>query len=194
MLPSSALKPTKHLFAIWFICISMAGAGQSGAEQQTMAAPNGSAPQHAGPDGFSICPFESSPHAKSPREALAAMKIGSCQPLTDQAMQSFGLSSSQTTLVATLQSFAVKQNFDLFQQIAKAKSLAAPKPFVVTDDYSDYWFPDAENPDNVPLGIHLRYWKENGKPELYQMTYTVDGNEGHFTVLWNRAALTAPQP
>jgi hypothetical protein len=34
--------------------------------------------------------------------------------------------------------------------------------------------------------------KENAKPELYQMTYTVDGSEGHFTVLWNRVLRTPP--
>ena len=38
----------------------------------------------------------------------------------------------------------------------------------------------------------LRYMKENAKPELYQMTYTVDGSEGHFTVLWNRVLRTPP--
>ena len=56
----------------------------------------------------------------------------------------------------------------------------------------DYWFPDTAHPSNVELGVHLRYMKENAKPELYQMTYTVDGSEGHFTVLWNRVLRTPP--
>jgi len=150
------------------------------------ASPSGSSP-HVGPDGFSICPF-----ASSPRGVLQST-IGPCQPLTDQTMQSLGLSSSQTAIVATLQSFAVKPSLDLLQQMAKAKSLAEPKQFAAAGDYSDYWFPDAANPGNVELGIHLRYIKKNGSEQLYQMTYTVDGSDGHFTVLWNRAALTTPQ-
>ncbi len=101
-------------------------------------------------------------------------------------MQSFGLSASQATIVATLQSFAVKPGFNPLQPMTNATSLAVPKKFVAAGDYSDYWFPDAANPSNLELGVHLRYVKENAKPELYQMTYTVDGSEGHFTVLWNR--------
>jgi hypothetical protein len=73
-----------------------------------------------------------------------------------------------------------------------AQSLAVPKKFVAAGDYSDYWFPDAANPSNVELGVHLRYLKQNAKPELYQMTCTVDGSEGHFTVLWNRVLRTPP--
>lgn len=144
------------------------------------------AQQHVGFDGFSICPFANS--------ALGIMHstIGPCQPLTDRAMESFGLSASQIAIVTTLQSFAVKPNFDLLQQMAKAKSLSAPKQFAAAGEYSDYWFPDATDPSNVQLGIHLRYIRQNEKPDLYQMTYTVDGSEGHFTVLWNRIALTTP--
>jgi hypothetical protein len=107
-------------------------------------------------------------------------------------MQSFGLSASQATIVATLQSFAVKPGFNPLQPMANAQSLAVPKKFVAAGDYSDYWFPDAANPSNVELGVHLRYVKQNAKPELYQMTYTVDGSEGHFTVLWNRVLRTPP--
>ena len=58
-------------------------------------------------------------------------------------MQSFGLSASQATIVATLQSFAVQPGFDPFQPMANAKSLSAPKKFVAAGEYSDYWFPDA---------------------------------------------------
>jgi hypothetical protein len=104
----------------------------------------------------------------------------------------FGLSPSQTAIIATLQSFAVKPGFNPLQPMANAKSLAAPKKFVAAGDYSDYWFPDTAHPSNVELGVHLRYMKENAKPELYQMTYTVDGSEGHFTVLWNRVLRTPP--
>jgi hypothetical protein len=99
---------------------------------------------------------------------------------------------SQATIVATLQSFAVQPGFNPLQPMANAQSLAVPKKFVAAGDYSDYWFPDAANPSNVELGVHLRYMKQNAKPELYQMTYTVDGSEGHFTVLWNRVLRTPP--
>jgi hypothetical protein len=107
-------------------------------------------------------------------------------------MQSFGLSASQATIVATLQSFAVQPGFNPLQPMANAQSLAVPKKFVAAGDYSDYWFAEAANPSNVELGVHLRYMKQNAKPELYQMTYTVDGSEGHFTVLWNRVLRTPP--
>ena len=107
-------------------------------------------------------------------------------------MQSFGLSASQATIVATLQSFALQPGFNPLQPMANAQSLAVPKKFVAAGDYSDYWFPDAANPSNVELGVHLRYMKQNAKPELYQMTYTVDGSEGHFTVLWNCVLRTPP--
>jgi hypothetical protein len=141
---------------------------------------------HAGPDGFSICPFFSSPRG------VTHSTIGPCQPLSERTMQSLGLSAGQTAIVATLRSFAGTPSLDLLQQMANAKSLAPPQQFAAAGDYSDYWFPDATNPTNVELGIHLRYLSQNAKPELYQMTYAVDGDEGHFTVLWNRAALTTP--
>ncbi len=142
---------------------------------------------HVGPDGFSICPFFSSPRG------VTQSTIGPCQPLSDRAVQNLGLSAGQTAIVATLQSFAATPSLDLLQQMANAKSLAPPQQFAAAGDYSDYWFPDATNPSNVELGIHLRYLSQNAKPELYQMTYTVDGDEGHFTVLWNWVALTTPQ-
>ncbi len=142
---------------------------------------------HVGPDGFSICPFFSSPRG------VTRSTIGPCQPLSDRTMQSFGLSASQTDIVATLQSFAVAPRSELPQQMANTKSFAAPRQFAAVGDYSDYWFPDATNPSNVELGIHLRYVSQNGKPDLYQMTCAVDSDEGHFTVLWNRVALTTPQ-
>ena len=154
--------------------------------EETAAPPSQTESAHAGPDGFSICPFASS------AAGSLDSTIGPCHPLTGQAMQSFGLSASQATIFATLQSFAVKPGFNPLQPMANAKSLAAPKKFVAAGDYSDYWFPDAANPSNVELGVHLRYMKQNAKPELYQMTYTVDGSEGHFTVLWNRVLRTPP--
>jgi hypothetical protein len=144
------------------------------------------AQQHVGPDGFTICPFLSSSFG------VLNSTIGPCQPLSNRTLESFGLSSSQTAIVETLQSFAAKPTDDLLQQMANTKSLAAPQQFAATGHYSDYWFPDSANPSNVELGIHLRYLSQNAKPELYQMTYTVDGDEGHFTVLWNRSALTTP--
>jgi hypothetical protein len=55
-------------------------------------------------------------------------------------MQSFGLSASQATIVATLQSFAVQPGFNPLQPMANAQSLAVPKKFVAAGDYSDYWF------------------------------------------------------
>jgi hypothetical protein len=158
-----------------------------GVQAEETAAPSSQTESaHAGPDGFSICPFASS------APGSLDSTIGPCRPLTGRAMQSFGLSPSQTAIIATLQSFAVKPGFNPLQPMANAKSLAAPKKFVAAGDYSDYWFPDTAQPSNVELGVHLRYMKENAKPELYQMTYTVDGSEGHFTVLWNRVLRTPP--
>jgi hypothetical protein len=87
---------------------------------------------HAGPDGFSICPFAGS--AFGPLHST----IGPCQPLTGQSMQSFGLSASQAAIVAILQSIAVKPAFNPLQPMANAKSLAVPKIFVAAGDYSDY--------------------------------------------------------
>ena len=112
--------------------------------------------------------------------------IGPCQPLTEQAMRSFGLSASQNAIVATLQSFAKNPGFDLPPQVVNA-SLAAPRQFAAVGAFSDYWFSDVTDPGNVDLGIHLRYVTEDVKPRLFQMTYAVDGGEGHFSVLWNRA-------
>ena len=76
--------------------------------------------------------------------------------------------------------------------MTNATSLAVPKKFVAAGDYSDYWFPDAAKPSNLEPGVHLRYVRRTRKPELHQMTYTVDGSEGHFTVLWNRVLWTTP--
>ena len=53
----------------------------------------------------------------------------------------FGLSPSQTAIIATLQSFAVKPGFNPLQPMANAKSLAAPKKFVAAGDYSTTGFP-----------------------------------------------------
>jgi hypothetical protein len=39
-----------------------------------------------------------------------------------------------------------------------------------------------------------RHVGQNAKLELSQMTYTADGDEGDFTVPWNRTAVTTPAP
>jgi hypothetical protein len=56
-------------------------------------------------------------------------------------MQSFGLSASQATIVATLQSFAVQPGFNPLQPMANAQSLAVPKKFVAAGDYPTTGFP-----------------------------------------------------
>ena len=140
--------------------------------------------QYVDVDGFSICPSANS--ARGIRQS----NIGPCQPLTDAAMQAFGLSSGQKAIVAALQNFAANPGPGLLQRIASAKSLAEPTQFVATPNFSDHWLPDAADPDNVELGVHLRYAGENAKQELIQLTYTVDGSDGHFTVLWNRVLAT----
>ena len=119
-----------------------------GVQAEETAAPSSQTESaHAGPDGFSICPFASS------AAGSLDSTIGPCHPLTGQAMQSFGLSASQATIVATLRRLARLQSV---ATMANAKSLAVPKKFVAAGDYSDYWFPDAANPSNVELGVHLR--------------------------------------
>lgn len=67
---------------------------------------------HAGADGFSICPF-----ASSARGSVDST-IGPCQPMTAQAMESFGLSSGQAVIVPTLRDFAVKPRFNPLQSAA----------------------------------------------------------------------------
>jgi hypothetical protein len=141
--------------------------------------------QHASPDGFSICSFANS------GGKLMQSSLGACQTLTDQAMRSFGLSASQAAIVATLQSFTANPNFDLPPRVVNA-SLASPKQFAAVGAFTDYWYPDVTDPANVELGVHLIYVKEDAKPRLFAMTYAVDGVEGHFSVLWNRA-LASPR-
>ena len=141
--------------------------------------------QQASTDGFSICSFTNS-GGKLPQSILSA-----CEPLTDQAMRSFGLSANQATIVATLQGIAANPTVDRPPPIANA-SLAAPKPFAAAGAFSDYWFADVTAPANVELGVHLLHDTENAKPRLFQMTYAVDGSDGHFSVLWNRA-LASPR-
>lgn len=143
---------------------------------------------YTGPDGFGICPFANS------ALGVTHSTIGPCRPLTDQAMQSFGLAANQTGVVAILRSYAAKPAADLLQQLENTMSLAAPKQFAAAGRFSDYWFPDAADPSNVALGVHFRYVDEASKQQLFQMTYAVDGIDGHFTVIWNRvAAATPPQ-
>jgi hypothetical protein len=139
----------------------------------------------SGPDGFSICAFGGS--AAGPLKAT----IGPCQALTGEAMERFGLSASQLAIVASLQRFAIS-GFDPPQGATIAKSLAASMPFAAVGPYSDYWFPDVADPRNAELGVHMRYRVEDARPQLSQMTYAVDGRDGHFTVLWNRI-LMAPR-
>jgi hypothetical protein len=69
-------------------------------------------------------------------------------------------------------------------------SLAAARPFADVGALSDYWFPDPADPGNVAVGLHQLYMKEDESPRLTQMSYAVDGAEGHFTVLWNRALMS----
>jgi hypothetical protein len=139
--------------------------------------------QHVDSDGFSICSF-----TNSGGKVMQSI-IGQCQPLTDRAMQSFGLSASQIAIVATLQSIAANPGFDLPPQVVNA-SLAESRQFAAVGAFSDYWFPDVTTAGNVDLGVHLRYVTEDAKPRLLQMTYAVDGGEGHFSVLWNRALVS----
>ena len=161
-----------------------------GVQAEETAAPSSQTESaHAGPDGFSMSPR---PERRKLGCRLPGFNYRRLPPADRPGHESFGLSASQATIVATLQSFAVQPGFNPLQPMANAKSLAVPKKFVAAGDYSDYWFPDAANPSNVELGVHLRYMKQNAKPELYQMTYTVDGSEGHFTVLWNRVLRTPP--
>jgi hypothetical protein len=129
---------------------------------------------HAGPDGFSICPFVNA-------------DTGSCAPLTNQAVQSFGLSEPQAGVVAILKQFAVKPDAGLLEQLAK--TFAQPQSAASAGTYSDIWLAD-RGPGNAAsdcfiCGIHLRYRNK----ELYQMTYTV---EDKFTVLWNKPQASSP--
>jgi hypothetical protein len=73
------------------------------------------------------------------------------------------------------------------------KSLAPLREFAAAGEFSDYWFPDATDPGSVELGVHFRYDKGPAKSDSYQMTFAIDGADGHFTVLWNRIAVTPPQ-
>src|SRR5262249_45093394 len=84
---------------------------------------------YVGPDGFSICPF-----ANSDLGALRST-IGPCQPLTERAILDFDLSASQKAIVTVMQSFAAKPDPEFLQQMANAKSLAAPKQFAAAGKY-----------------------------------------------------------
>ena len=126
------------------------------------------AQEHAGADGFSLCPF---------------INAGSdaCVPLNDQAMQSAGLSQAQVNVIAILEQFAVKPDAALLEQLAQ--TFAQPRSGASAGAYSDIWLAErgADNAasDCFICGIHLRYRDK----ALYQITYTV---EGKFTVLWNQ--------
>jgi hypothetical protein len=139
--------------------------------------------QGYGPDGLSICAF-----TNSGGKAVRAV-IGPCRPLNDQTMRSFDLSASQTAIVATLPSLVANPVVELPPRAANT-SLAAARPFADVGALSDYWFPDPADPGNVAVGLHPLYMKEDESPRLTQMTYAVDGVEGHFTVLWNRALMS----
>jgi len=138
------------------------------------ASPSG-AQQHAGPDGFAICPFIDA-------------GTNACEPLTDQAEQRFGLTSEQAAIVALLKRFVAKPDESLLEQLGK--SFAPLQRPAAAGDYSDIWLADRQSGDNAPsacfiCGVHLRYLKY----DLYQLTYTV---EGKFTVIWNRAMVARP--
>ena len=124
-------------------------------------------------DGFSICRYVQS-------------ELGPCQPLTPATMQRFGLTSGQSALVTMLRNLAANPRRDLPPRLL-SKLLGTARPFAAVGAFSDVWFPDATNPTNAGLGVHVRYDMQNGKPQLFQMTYAVDGGDGHFSVLWNRA-------
>jgi len=142
--------------------------------------------QRVNPDGFSICAFSNS------GSKLPQSEFGRCQALSDQAMQSFGLSATQVAIVATLQRFAADPSLDRPPSQAIA-SLAAPKQFSAVAAFSDYWLADPADAANVEVGVHLLYTTEDdGKPRLSQLTYAVDGGAGHFSVLWNRV-LASPR-
>ena len=140
--------------------------------------------QHVDADGFSICSIANS------GGKLMQADIGPCQPLSEPAMQSFGLSAGQTAIVAALRGLAAGPGVDRSRVVFA--SLAPAQPFAAVGAFADDWFPDGTQPGNIDLGVHLRYKTEDAKPQLFQMTYAVDGDEGHFTVLWNRA-LASPR-
>ena len=142
--------------------------------------------QQINPDGFSICTFS------NPGGNILQLNIGPCQPLSDRAMQGFGLSAKQTEVVAMLKALAAKPVVDLPPPFAHA-SLGEPKQFSSVGAFTDYWSADVTNAKNANLGVHLRYVLEDEKPHLFQMTYAVDSSEGHFTVLWNRAVVKPRQ-
>jgi hypothetical protein len=161
---SPTMRPAKALCLCLFALVVVLAAAAPSAAQQ-----------HAGPDGFAICPFIDS-------------GTGSCEPLTDQAEQRFGLSNEQTAIVAQLKIFVAKPDETLLEQIGK--SFAPSQRPAAAGDYSDIWLADRPGPDNAPsacfvCGVHLRYLKY----DLYQLTYTV---ESKFTVIWNRAMVARP--
>jgi hypothetical protein len=128
--------------------------------------------QQVDPEGFSICKYEQA-------------ALGSCQPLTPATMQSFGLTSNQSALVTMLRHVAANPRRGLPPRLL-SKLLATARPFAAVGAFSDCWFPDVTNPTNVGLGVHVLHDRQDGKPQLFQMTYAADGANGHFSVLWNR--------
>ncbi|MBR1090701.1 hypothetical protein JQ621_24810 [Bradyrhizobium manausense] len=131
--------------------------------------------QNVDPDGFSICAL------------TRAGVLGPCQPLTEQAMRGFGLSTNQIAIIARLRDFAANPGLDPRPHLVN-ESLLEPKAFAAVGAFSDTWFADAANPGKVDLGVHLRYVTEDAGPQLFQMTYAADA--GHFSVLWNRALVS----
>ena len=134
------------------------------------AALPGRTAERYGADGFSICAL------------TADNPLGDCEPLSDQAMQRFGLSAEEMSVVARLRRFAVKPESDLLRELAK--SFAPPQP-LDTPNFSDHWLPERPDQDGslsdcFVCGVHFRYLKS----ELYQMSYAVRG--GGFIVTWNR--------
>jgi hypothetical protein len=102
-----------------------------------------SATAEASRDGFAICEYADS-------------AIGKCEPLTDWALSTFGLTSQQVHVVEVLRTFAVKPDQTLGEELAQSKLLAAPKQFVASDRFSDYWFPDGADATQqcIECGVH----------------------------------------
>ncbi|HLG82991.1 MAG TPA: hypothetical protein VKY22_18410 [Bradyrhizobium sp.] len=96
----------------------------------------------------------------------------------------------QIGIVAELQNLAASAGFDPPPRLIDS-SLGQVREFAAVGAFSDYWLPDVTDQADVSLGVHLRYRVDDTRPRLFQMTYGVDGNDGHFTVIWNRAMVAS---
>jgi hypothetical protein len=133
------------------------------------------AQESVGPDGFSICP-------------IVNADIGKCEALSDAALQGYGLTSDEQSIVGKLRRLAGAPDQAAIDDLAK--SFAPVETPVDTPNYRDVWFPDRDAAGNAltscfACGLHLRFAKD----DLMQINYLP---EAKFIVIWNRVLMTTP--